>query len=254
MLNKTEQITIIIPARNEEESILQTLQEIEKKVSVPYKLIVINDHSDDQTYKTVSQYIATKKNYSLINNKQQPGFAAAIRIGFKKATTPYVVVVMADLCDNPQTINKMFLKINQGWDIVCGSRYTEGGRKVGGSLLQGLCSRFVCFSLSYLLRIPTSDISNAFKMYRREILHNIYIDMTHGVETSMEITLQAFFQNAKITEIPTVWRGRVKGQSKFKIIQRTPKYGEIYLWAILKGIGDAIGFDFPLNRRGKRVI
>ncbi len=238
-------LTIIIPARNEEVCILQTLDELKKKIKVPYNVIVVNDCSQDNTKQIVKQYARTNKNVKIINNKLiQAGFSNAIKLGVEHVKEGVVVIVMADLCDKPETINKMYKKILKGWDVVCGCRYMKGGGKKGGPRIQGLLSAFVCRTLYHLIGIPTKDVSNAFKMYRREILKDIYLNPKSGVEVSMDMVLQAYFQNAKIIDIPTFWTGRTLGKSKFKLLERIPRYFKIYLWAFKNTIRKKMGRKF----------
>lgn len=232
MKAKNFDLTILMPARNEEGSIISALEQLNKKVKIPHEIIVVDDSSDN-TEKLVEGYIKKHSNVKLIHGKPNTiSFSRAFKLGVKSARGDYIVVVMADLCDDPKTINPMYREIKRGWDIVCGSRYAKGGVKKGGPRIQSVCSLLVCLSLHYLTRIPTKDVSNAFKMYRREVLESVVIGNINGVETSMIVTLQAYFKGAKIHDIPTKWIGRTLGQSKFKIIQRTPKYSHIYLWAI----------------------
>lgn len=227
-----KKVAIIIPARNEEKVILKTLKSLIKDVKVPYEIIVVDDHSSDQTAAIVKKYIKKHRNVHLIMNGLAPGFAHAIYSGFKAAKTEYVVPVMADLCDEPKTINKMYDAITTGkWDIVCGSRYMLKGGKKGGPLIQGIFSRIVGKSLNFLIKIPTSDISNAFKMYRKNLINKLEIN-PGGVEFSMDITLQLYSKGARITEVPTFWTGRTMGQSKFKLLKRAPKYISLYLSAL----------------------
>lgn len=229
---KKSSLSIIIPSRNEEEVILATLKSLKEKVKIPHEIIIVDD-SSDKTPKLVNKYIKTHKNVKIISGKPNTvSFSKAIKIGMKEAKTDFAVVVMADLCDDPKTINRMHKKMGEGWDIVCGSRYAKGGKKKGGPFVQSFFSFLVCISLHYLVGVKTKDVSNAFKMYRKEIIDKIVIGPSNGVETSMIMTLQAHFKDMKITEIPTSWKGRTKGKSKFKILNRTPKYSHIYFWAI----------------------
>lgn len=225
-------LTIVIPARNEKEVIIKTLDSLCKNVKTNHDILVVDDSNDGTTI-VVEKYMKTHKNVSLIKgDPKNKSFARALRIGFKKAKTEAAVVVMADLCDDPKTIDKMFDKFSKGWDIVCGSRYMKGGKKVGGRIIQNFCSFMVCKTLYVVTGIPTKDVSNAFKMYRLSALKKVKFNLSSGVEASMEITLQAFFNGAKITEIPTTWLGRTLGQTKFKILDRTPKYARIVCWSI----------------------
>lgn len=228
-------LTIIVPAKKEEETIANTLKEIKKRVKTPHKIIVINDSFEgDETGDIVKKYIKKNTNVSVIINRANPHptFASALLLGFDRVKDGVVVPVMADLCDRLEDIDIMYKKIHSGWDIVCGSRYSKGGGKKGGPIFQSICSLLVCISLYYLLGIPTKDISNAFKMYKKDILDKVYVDPISGVEVSMSIVLQAHSKGARITEIPTKWIGRTLGLSKFKIIERSPRYFRLYILAL----------------------
>lgn len=233
---KNPKLYLIIPSRNEEDSIISTLENLDRKVEIPHKIIIVDDSSDN-TENLVKKYAKTHKNIELIHGRPNSiSFSKAIKVGAKAVDSGVFVVVMADLCDDPSTINLMYKKIIEGWDIVCGSRYVKGGSKKGGPFIQSVLSLLVCLSLHYFTGIPTKDVSNAFKMYRKEILEGVFIGDENGVEISMIITLQAYFKGAKIHDIPTRWVGRTLGQSKFKILQRTPRYSGIYVWAIINSI------------------
>lgn len=226
-------LTLIVPAKKEEETIINTLEEIKKRVKTPHKVIVVNDSFEgDDTGKIVQDYIKKNKDISVIINRNNPHptFASALILGFNRVKEGVVIPVMADLCDRLEDIGVMYKKM-EDWDIVCGSRYRRGGGKKGGPLIQSVFSFLICSFLHYITGIPTTDVSNAFKMYKKNILRKVIIHPRSGVEASMAITLQAYFNNARITEVPTRWIGRTLGNSKFKIIERTPPYYKICLWA-----------------------
>ena len=224
-------LSIIVPAHNEEENIAQVIRKIEEIVTVGYELIIINDHSQDQTAKIVSGLTGQYPNLRLIDNPLEGGFANAIRAGLANIRTGLVVPVMADLCDDLNTINIMYDKINQGYDVVCGARYLKGGARIGGSKIKGFFSFFVGKTVSMFTGIPTVDVANAFKMYRKKVVDSINIE-SKGFEISMELALKAYFQGFRITQVPTVWRERVKGKSSFKMFNLTPNYFRWYLWSI----------------------
>ena len=230
-------LSIIVPAYNEEDNIAQVIKKIEETVTVNHELIIVNDHSTDKTALIVSELMSQYPNLRLIGNSLNGSFTNAIKTGLANIKTDLVVLVMADLCDDLDTINKMYEKINQGYDVVCGSRYIKGGSRIGGSRVKGFFSFFVGRTMSMFTGIPTCDVANAFKMYRKEVIESINIESI-GFEISMELALKAYFNGFKITEVPTVWREREKGQSSFKMFNLTPNYSKWYLWAIkrkLKG-------------------
>lgn len=226
-------ISIVIPVHNEEEIISETIKNIENKLNLDYEIIIVNDHSTDDTSVIVKNLMRQYSNLMLVENDTGRGFADALRKGFSISNSDLIIPVMADLCDDPQTIAVMHDKVLDGFDVVCGSRYMKKGGKIGGPKLQSFFSRFVGLSLKHIIRIPTSDVSNSFKCYRRNVLEGIQTQ-SEGFELSMEITVKAYFAGYKITEVPTVWQGRYIGKSKFYLLRVAPSYIKLYLWAILK--------------------
>ena len=224
-------LSIAIPAHNEEENIAQVIEQVEDKIKFLFDLVVVNDHSTDKTAEIVAGLAKKFTNIILIENKLEPGFANAIKTGLTSAKTDVVVPVMGDLCDDLETIPVMFEKIIKGFDVVCGSRYIKGGRRIGGSKVKGFFSFFVGRTMSMFTGIPTRDVANAFKMYRKEVVDSINIEST-GFEISMEMALKAYFKGFKVTEVPTVWKEREKGKSTFKMLNLTPNYSRWYLWAL----------------------
>ena len=228
-------LSIVIPAYNEEENIASVLEKVEALVNLEHELIVVNDYSIDRTAQIVGDLASKFKNIRLLNNTGNKGFANALKFGFSQARNELVVPIMGDLCDDLNTLKLMVEKIEDGYDVVCGARYIRGGARVGGSKVKGLLSFFAGWSLHYLLGIPTHDVANAFKMYRKEVIESMNIE-SKGFEISMEMPLKAYYSGFKISEVPTVWREREKGKSSFKMIKLTPSYLKFYLWGIKKRI------------------
>lgn len=228
-------LSIIIPAHNEQDNIRDVINKIEESLAfdTEYEIVVVNDHSSDDTPEIVLQLCKQYSNLRLVNNLARGGFANALRAGFASIKTDVVVAVMADLCDDLGVVRPMYDKITEGYDVVCGSRYVKGGVRLGGSRLKGFLSCFAGHSTHYLLGIPTHDIANAFKMYRKEVIDSIDIK-ARGFEISMEIPLKAYFKGFKIGEVPTIWKERTKGKSNFKVFKLLPDYIKLYIWAIYK--------------------
>jgi hypothetical protein len=86
-------------------------------------------------------------------------------------------------------------------------------------------------SLHYLSGIPTHDATNNFKMYRGSFLKSIQIESQAGFEIGLELVSKAFVGGYRIGEIPTTWRDRVAGASRFKVIEWMPHYLRWYRYA-----------------------
>lgn len=226
-------LSVIVPAHNEEENIVEVINKIEDSLRLPYELVVVDDHSTDRTSELVQALAKKYPNLKLVANKLNTGFANALRAGFANAAGEVIIPVMADLCDDLSTIDKLFAKINQGYDVVCASRYIKTGARLGGSRFKGTLSSLAGWSLYYLLGIPTHDIANAFKMYRKKVLETLDIK-SEGFEISMEIPLKAYYAGFKITEVPTLWTERIKGKSNFRIFKLLPNYIKLYIWALYR--------------------
>jgi len=221
---------IVIPALNEEGTIEQTLSVVtEASADIPSEIIVVNDHSTDRTGEIVDAFAAGRGNVRRVDNPGPGGFRNALRVGYEAAGDGVIVTMMADLCDDPATLVPMYEMIVDSYDVVCGSRYMPGGGKENEeNWLKGLLSRWVGLSLRRLAGIPTHDVTNAFKMYRGDLLKSTTIEET-GFASSMELTVKAYLKGARIGEVPTIWRGRTAGKSKFSMIKGIRPYIRWYI-------------------------
>jgi len=229
-----DSLHIIIPVYNEGENIAKTLSEIESKITTPHTILIVYDFDEDNTLPIVNEIVRLQnsKNILLVKNGLGRGVLNAIRTGFDSVKEGAVLAVMADSSDNLSIVDSMFQKINQGYDIVCGSRYMKGGKQIGGPRLKRLLSMMIGISLHLLTNIPTHDVTNSFKMYRKSVLSDVEIESSGGFEIGMEIVVKAFFKGYKIAEIPSTWQDRVAGKSNFKLLNWSPGYLRWYLYAV----------------------
>jgi len=229
-------LSIIIPVYREEGNIRKTLERIEKNVKTPHEILLIYHYSTDPTVKVIKEYMRSHKKNTirLLQNSDESKNRVmhSIKLGFAKAKGDSVVVLMADLSDDISQIDRMYSLFEEGYDIVCASRYMKSGKKIGGPFLKTFLSKAAGFSLYYFFHIPTHDSTNAFKLYSRKIFKTITVESTGGFEYSLEIILKAHRQGYKITEIPTVWRDRISGSSNFRLREWLPNYIKWYVSAL----------------------
>ncbi len=236
MVNKSIPLSIVIPVYNEGENIRACIEGVEKHVKVDHEIIIVYDLDNDNSIPIVKKLQNKYPRIKLLKNKLGRGVLNAIKSGMADASGLGVLVTMADLSDDPKAINAMIKKFNQGYDIVCGSRYMRGGKKIGGPRLKSFLSWLSGITGRTFLGLPTYDMTNSFKLYRKTFLHQITIQSTGGFELGMEIVLKAHFMGKKITEVPTVWYDRSTGKSRFKLLKWLPKYLYWYFWGIRKKI------------------
>jgi len=225
---------IIIPVYNEGENIAKTLSEIDSKITTPHRILIVYDFDEDNTLPVVNEIARERnaENVFLVKNRYGRGLLNGLKTGFDSTKDGVVLVVMADSSDDMSIVDSMFEKINQGYDIVCGSRHMKGGKQIGGPRLKKLLSMMIGISLHLLTNIPTHDVTNSFKMYRKSVLNDVQVESSGGFEMSMEIAVKAFFEGYKIAEIPSTWQHRVAGKSNFKLLNWSLGYLRWYLYAV----------------------
>jgi glycosyltransferase involved in cell wall biosynthesis len=226
-------LSVVIPVYNEAENIRGVFDALHEHVATPLEVLVVYDFDADTTVPVVRR-IADRYPFRvhLAKNRLGRGVLKAIRSGFVDARCPAVLVVMGDLSDDLRIVDRMYaLLMQQGYDIVCGSRYMAGGRQIGGPRLKGLLSWAAGLSLHYLTGLPTRDVTNSFKMYRKALLDTIEVESTGGFEIAMELTVKAFVRGGRIAEIPSIWTDRTAGESRFQLWHWLPKYLRWYLYA-----------------------
>jgi dolichol-phosphate mannosyltransferase len=226
---------IIIPVYNEAENIRKTLTTIEEKVRTPHKIYIVYDFDEDNTLPVAKEFLKEDIDLKFLKNPAG-GVVNAIKTGFKEAHEDYLLITMADLSDDYTVIDSMYKIIAEGYDVVCGSRYMKGGKQIGGPMLKKILSRIAGVSLKYVAGLPTHDVTNSFKLYRKSMIGSIEIESDGGFEIGMEIVVKAFFSGFKVTEVPTIWIDRQKGKSRFKIVKWAPKYLKWYFYALKKAL------------------
>ncbi len=226
-------LDIILPVYNEKELIAETLDSICSLIHNPKRIMIVYDFEADNTLPVVKEWLTHHDvDLVMIRNQWNRGVLQAIKTGFIQAIGPMVLVVMADLSDDLAVVDDMVDHMNRGSDLVCGSRYIKGGSQEGGPLLKGWLSRLAGLSLHWLTRIPTHDVSNSFKLYRKSLLDDIRIESTGGFELGMEILVKAYLKGYRISEVPCHWKDRMAGESRFRLWRWLPHYLHWYFYAL----------------------
>lgn len=224
---------IVVPVYNEGKGICRLFDEIEREIKTEKQVYIVYDFPEDNTVPVVMQH---QKDYSfgieLVLNTIGKGALNAIKMGMQHAQDEMVLIMMADSSDRLNVVDSMCDMMNQGYDLVCGSRYMKGGKQNGGPFLKGLFARMAGLSLHVLTRIPTHDCSNSFKLYRNSMLKTIEMESTGGFEIGLEILVKAYTSGYRIGEVPSEWFDREDGESHFHMWKWMPRYLHWYFFCI----------------------
>ncbi len=231
---KQPSLSIVIPVYNEPENIKLTIQNVKKHIKTKHEIIVVFDSKKDTTVPILRKLSKTQKNLFPTLNTIGRGPSGAIRTGIKVARSPLVLVAMADLCDDLTQVDFMVKKLGKRNGVVCPSRYAKGGRQELDAPFKVGFPKVAGFLLWLLTGIPTSDPTNSYKLYSKKLLSKMELKSLISFSVTLEIVVKAHLLNAKIFEIPTVWKDRQHGKTNFNLKRSIVAYTPWFLLALLK--------------------
>ncbi len=100
----------------------------------------------------------------------------------------------------------------------------KGGKMIGNPIAKGLLTKLVSFFLFNFTSFPIKDSTNSFRLFSKELIDKIKVESNKGFTLSLELSAKAHRLGYKIIEIPTIWKERDKGQSRFKLFSFIPPY------------------------------
>lgn len=228
-------LSIVIPAYNEEDCIVQTVQTVSKILEqggIDYEILVVNDNSKDKTEELLQHLHSQNNKLRYVNNYYPNGFGFAVRCGLENFTGDAVAVVMADNSDAPEDIISYYHKLQEGYDCVFGSRFIKGGKVIDYPSHKLIVNRLANLFIQILFGLKFNDTTNAFKIYRKEVIEGISPLLSHHFNLTVEIPLKAIARGYYYTTIPITWRNRTTGVSKLKLKEMGSRYLFIvlYIW------------------------
>ncbi|OLE79525.1 MAG: glycosyl transferase family 2 [Actinobacteria bacterium 13_1_20CM_2_65_11] len=227
-------MSVVVPVYNEGENVVATLRGvIERAHTRPLEVLLVYDFDEDTTVPVVERLQSELPELRLHRNTLGRGVLNALKSGLAAARAPYVLVTMGDGSDDPGEIDAMYALANSGADVVAGSRYMRGGHQLGGPLLKRSMSRVAGLSLHWLGGLPIHDATSNYRMYSKRLLQRVTIESSGGFELGIELTVKAYALGMRVAEVPTTWRDRTAGQSRFRLWKWLPRYLRWY-WV---GIG-----------------
>lgn len=231
-------LSIVIPAHNEEGSIVQTIESLYGHLvneSIDHEIFVVDDNSNDATLsrlKDLSSSIATLK---FETNNGSNGFGYAVRYGLERYSGDCVAIVMADLSDDPNDLVRYYNKmIECDCDCVFGSRFIKGGQTIDYPKVKLIINRLANTIVKLLVGIRYNDCTNAFKLYKRETINGLKPFLSPHFNLTLELPLKAIVRGYSYQVIPNSWTNRKSGESKLKIREMGSRYFFILLYCLIE--------------------
>ncbi len=202
-------ISIVVPAYNERESLPELLRQIHEAVTplnMSYEVIVVDDGSTDGTFDVAVSLRETYPTLRAIRFRRNYGKSPALAEGFKLAAGRYVITMDADLQDDPHEIKNLLAKLDEGFDMV------SGWKKIRHDpISKTLPSKVFNYVTSKITGIKLHDFNCGLKAYRREVIEtlNVYGEMHRF------LPVLAHFNGFRVGEIVVQHHPRKFGKSKY---------------------------------------
>ena len=252
-------LSIVIPASNEEGSLGSTIRDLSMRLieeGIDHELIVINDGSTDGTerlLRQLEQEITCLRSY---DNPPPNGFGFAVRKGLQHFSGDTVAIFMADGSDSAKDLVCFFrTMVEKKVDCVFGTRFSTESKVVDYPLPKLVLNRLINTAIRLLFGIRYNDVTNAFKLYRKEVIQGLGPLLSHHFNLTVELPLKAIVRGYTYAVVPNSWVNRKQGESKLKIKEMGSRYVFIILYCFIEkwlSRGDYRRVAAPVKESGDR--
>jgi dolichol-phosphate mannosyltransferase len=220
-------IVVIIPTFNERGNVgrlIERLQATFATLAHEMHLLVVDDHSPDETAELVREHQRCRSNVHLLQGARH-GLGAAYLRGLRHAIDALgaeaVLQMDADFSHDPADVPRLLAALERGADVAIGSRYVRGGSVASD---WGLLRRLVSCSGNTLARYIAGmyrirDCTAGFRAIRSEVIRRIDLEALHAQGYAFQIALlhAAVVAGARVVEVPVAFTDRTVGESKLGI-------------------------------------
>lgn len=208
-MNRSPELSVVIPVFNEEQRIQRGLTSVTKylaKQKFSWEIIVVDDGSTDKTKALARKLLNGSKNSQIISSNHL-GKGGAIKQGILKARGKWVLFMDIDLATPIEELAK-FREFKDKFDAIIGSRKMKGAQiEIHQPKFREFGGKIFTFLTNLVVTRGISDITCGFKMFKTKIAKNLF-KKSKNVDWSFdaEILFLAQKQGVSIKEVPVVWR------------------------------------------------
>ena len=228
-------LSIILPVYNEAESLKMMVPIVEATLEAEHEILVVYDFPEDTSVISLEWLKTRYSNVRGVLNDQGKGVANALKKGILAAEGDVVVIMLVDEVFPIARISDMLELINKGCDFVSCTRYSLGGKRLGGSLIGGCLSRVANMAFRVASSSALTDATTGVKMFRKSVFDKINIEANTGWAFAFEFSIKAQLLGLKIGEIPIISIDRLfGGDSTFKVGAWIREYMKWFIWGAKK--------------------
>ena len=202
-----ERVAIVVPAYNEQKTLVDKVLQIEefRNRNVPYCDIIVSDNNSTDATPDLAKKLCSGHKKILYHFVQQKGKGAAIKNTWLAFDYDIYSFMDVDLSTDLNSFPEMIEAIRNGYDIAIGSRYSQGSR-TERSFKRELISKSYRLLFHSLFKTDITDPQCGFKAINKEVRDNVlpYVENT-GFFFDTELLLRAYYTGYKIKEVPVSW-------------------------------------------------
>lgn len=202
-----QRVLLVVPSYNEEANIERVIEDLKKHPELDY--IVVNDGSTDHTAE-----ICRKHGYNLLDLPVNLGLAGCFQAGMKYAYQrgySYAIQFDGDGQHRPEFIGEMRKKMDQGYDIVIGSRFVDQPKDMSVRMIG---SRLISMAIRMTTGVKITDPTSGMRMFNRDMIKQFALNLNYGPEPDTISYLLK--RGAKVAEVPVRIDERTGGESYLK--------------------------------------
>jgi len=203
-------VSVVIPIYNEAGNIpllCERLLGVLRANFPRFEVIAVNDGSRDASLRELEDEAAQHPELKIVDLRRNYGQTAALMAGIDHASAEIIVMIDADLQNDPEDIPQLVSKLGEGYDVVSGWRKDRKDAAVRRNFVSRLANRLI----SRISGVPLNDYGCTLKAYRRDVLKGMRL---YG-EMHRFIPIYASWMGAKIVEVPVQHHARKFGKSKY---------------------------------------
>jgi glycosyltransferase involved in cell wall biosynthesis len=208
-------LSVVIPVYNEEASLTPLWSELRgilEQLELAFEVVFVDDGSRDRSAEIIRSFRETDRRVRLVRLKANGGETAATDAGFKAARGRRVVVMDADLQNDPRDIPMLLSHLDQ-WDAVTGWRVN---RAAGDNVVRRVSSRIANRIRNWVSDETIQDSGCTFRAFRRECLRGLVL--YRGFHRFIPTLLK--MRGYRVIEVPVGHRPRQFGRSKYGVLNR----------------------------------
>ena len=218
-------VSIVLPTYNEKENLKILIPKIETTFKdINHEIIIVDDSSPDGTEEFI--HSLKNKNISLIIRKKKEGIGAALRDGYFAAKNKIILSSDSDLSFEVEDMLKLIKRINEGYDLVVGTRHKIDGNyeaKQSSTQLKHFISKLGNSLVRFITGVNLTDFSANFRAIKKDVFHKLVLkEKTNTI--LLEMILKTKYNGFKVGEIPVVFKERMFGESKLNLYMESPKF------------------------------